>query len=577
MYRPARTKLVLVTLLIGLVAGCNQKSKTTDVYADADGPLRFVAADTPYLFASLEPIPDDVYDKMKPRLDKLIGAYQKIIRVSIEHGIEQGEAENNVSDEHRQRIAALAEKMLGLMSSDGIGQAGFDRDSTFMLYGQGLLPVLRVTLSDVDAFEKTLTEFEAEIGTPMQKAQLDNLTYRFGGDEEARVVIGVMDDQMVMSLVPTTLTEDSLRQVFGLKRPSQSIVASGKLQNIAREYGFAGYAAGFIDFEKVVDTFLDEQTGINAELLAMGGYDSSQYSDVCKAEIRGIAEVAPRLITGYTEFTADRIAANTVLELRSDIADGLATLPAIVPGLGKDHGGLVSFGMSIDLLAAREFYEARLDAMEANPYKCELLAGLQAGTEKGRAMLNQPIPPIVYGLKGFLAIIDNVEGLDIESKQPPTALDMRFLLATDNAPGLVAMGAMFSPELAALNMQADGEPVRVESPQLQGPIQEAWMAMNGTAAAVAVGEGGKERVKALLEADAVSPPPAFAMHMDASRYYSLVGDAVKVQADEEVPQEMSAAIEEMMTTLAAFIDRVGMTVMFTDRGIELPTLTTLKD
>ncbi|NNE61945.1 MAG: hypothetical protein HKN35_13710 [Woeseia sp.] len=573
----SRWQRVVAVASILLLAACGKDDAASEVFSDADSPLRYVDADTPYLFAALEPLPDDIYEKIEPRMKQLMSSYQDVIRLSLLQSMEHDGDGEELSEEDQQRVTAVLERVLELFSSEGLREAGFDRESKVMLYGKGLLPVLRISLSDADAFEETLAAVEADAGTELQVAKLDDVTYRFGGDDNARVVLAVIDEQVVASIVPTGLSEDSLREIFGLKMPAQPMSKSGRLAEISKTYGFSAHGAGFVDFQKIVSTFTDEQVGVNAELLKLTDFDAEQLSDVCKSEIRGVSAIAPRLVSGYTEFTDERMASTTVLELRSDIADGMATLPALVPGLGGDHGGLFSFGMSIDLLAAREFYEARLDALEADPFKCELFAELQAGVAKGRAALNQPIPPIAYGLKGFVAVVDNIEGLNVATKQPPTEIDMRFLLATDNAPGLVAMGSMFSPELAMLGLKPDGKAVRFTSPMMQGPVEEAWVAMNENSVALAVGEDAEDNAGGMLAKQGSTPPPVFAMDMDASRYYSFVGDAITMRSDEESSPELNEAVQTLMDNLAALIDRVSVRVNFTDRGVEIPAVTTLKD
>ncbi len=591
MHRLAKAATLLSLTLLAALGGCGKKTEPPAEMGGDYVVLRYVDADTPYLFAALEPAPDDVYEKIEPRLDKLLDAYRDLISVTLREGLEQDRLEQaadeaagdsasggpDIDEESAERIIAVVDHLLGMFSAEGMKEAGLSRDSEVALYGAGLLPVLRITLADVAAFEKTLAELETEAGTEMQSATLDRVTYRYVGDDEARVVIAIVDEQMVASLVPASLSEDGLRTVLGLTKPTRSIAESGALADIAGKYGYTANGAGFVDIERLAGTFLDAPSGINAEVLALADYDAAALSDVCREEMRGLAAIAPRLVTGYTEYNAERMTSNTVLELRSDIAAGLSKLTAAVPGLGNDHGGLVSFGMSIDLLAAREFYEARLDAMDENPFRCELLGGMQAGVAQGRAALEQPVPPIVYGFKGFLAIVDGVEGLDLARKQPPTSIDLRLLLASDNAPGLLAMGTMFSPELAALNLQADGKPVRFESPQLQPPIEAAWLALSDGAIALAVGQRGEQQVGGMLSAKAGEPPPLFSMHMDAARYYSFIGDAVTAQQDEPASAEQGRAVKNLMQSLSELIDRVSISVMFTERGIEIPAVTTLAD
>ncbi len=566
-------KTSFVVVLLALAAGCSKKS--SDIAADS-ALLEFVPADTPYFMGKLQPLPDDLSDKLEPRMDTLLKAYQNLIRVAIRDGLENVEVTDDDAAAERERGLAVADRLIDLFSVDGMNAAGIGRDSTFVFYGAGLLPVLRVDLSDADAFEATLVDLEKESGNEMMTATLDSLSYRYFGDDEARVIVAQTDGQLIVTLAPTALSEDSLRSVLGIAKPAQSMANSGKLQAVVKEYNFTSQVLAIVDFQRIAMTFLQEPKGIDAEILALSDFDATELSATCKAELTTLTSIAPRLVSGYTELNEDRIVSNTVVELRSDIADGLATISAPVPGLGSGHGGLLSMGMSIDMLAARAFYEARLDAMEADPYECELLAELQGSVTKGRAALQQPIPPIAYGLKGFLAVIDDVEGMDIMNQQPPTSIDMRFLLATDNAPGLLAMGSMFSPELAALNLQPDGKPVKFESAMMQGPVDEAWVAMTNDGLALSVGEDGKDKLGAMLNAKAGDPPPFFSMDMDAERYYSFIADASAMQRDDdETPPEVTQAVSELMGSMGDLFERMSLTINFTDRGIEMPSEVTL--
>lgn len=570
-----KSSLAIASLL--LLVACSDRTSTPDTAISGAELLRYVPADTPYILATLEPLPDDVYDKMAGGMDDMLAAYQVVLREAMRNAMTEA-GEGGEIDPDAARAAALIERLAGMMSVEGMREAGIERDASFAVYGAGLTPVVRLELADAAAFEAAIAGFETEAGEKLPTATLDGLTYRHAGDDNVRVVLAVHEGQALLSLVPATLSDDSLRAVLGLTLPAESIVDSGRLQAVAKTNGFTAHMLGLVDIERLVATFLSPQSGANAELLAMAGFDSATLSDVCKAEIGGLAGVMPRIVTGYTNVTDTELASSLIVELRRDIADGLATLPAPVPGLGQDHGGLFSFGMSIDLLAAREFYKARLDAMEADPYQCELLGDLQAGVATGRAALNQPVPPVVYGIKGLLAIVDDVEGLDLATKQPPTSIDMRFLLATENAPGLVAMGTMFSPELAALNLQPDGKAVKLELPQMQqAPIDAAWVAMSQTAIALAVGEDGAEQASALLKNPAGAPPPFMSTHMDAGRYYGFIAEAMRMGEDAADKPEVSEAMSRLMQRLAELFDRIAVDIQFTDRGIVVPSVVTLAE
>ena len=248
------------------------------------------------------------------------------------------------------------------------------------------------------------------------------------------------------------------RIVLGLTLPDKNIAEAGVLADIATEYGYTGNYVGLVDVQSIVNTFTGDASGTDAALLALMENDSPELSAVCKAEIREFGGIAPRIVMGYKSITDEHAETQAVVELRDDLASGLASLPAAVPGLGGDQGGLMSFGLSFDLQSARDFYEARLDAMEADPWECPQFAEMQMGIAAGRQALQQPVPPMVYDFNGFLAVIENLEGMDLASSMPPTSIDGRMLLSMDNAPALLAMGAMMSPELAGMNIEPNWQP-----------------------------------------------------------------------------------------------------------------------
>lgn len=577
---PSRTIIALAFVSI-VALGCNgSPDKTESAPATDPGLLKYVPADTPYVFAMLDPIPDDIADKFEPKLEAILAAYRELLQTIVELGVAKA-SDSEKAEGLPDEASGVLNELAGLLSVEGLRNAGIDRDSTMVMYGSGLLPVLRMAVTDGDLLEATIARIEEKANDSMSTASIAGQSYRFAGDEKAQLVIAIIEDEFVLSIVPTKLSEDLLKAVLGLTLPATNIADTGELQKIIDDNGFVQHSVGLVDVERIVATFLDDQSGVNAELLTLMDYGVSELDEVCKAEIRAMSGIVPRIITGYTELSVDKFTSNTIVELRSDIAKGLATLPAPVPGLGEKQDGLVAFGMSIDLLAARDFYAARLDAMEAEPYECHLFADLQAGVAQGREALNQPIPPIVYGFKGFLAVVESIEGMDLANNRPPTSARVRFLVAADDAAGLLAMGAMFSPEIAALDIRPDGEPVRFESPQLNGVADAAHVAMTDNALAISLGQGTEARLAGMLAAAISKPHPFVSMEMDAAQYYELIAETMVFEEDDDeenpTPPELKAAIAELMTVLGDMFSRMTFQVEFTERGIEFPSTIVLSE
>jgi tetratricopeptide (TPR) repeat protein len=63
---------------------------------------------------------------------------------------------------------------------------------------------------------------------------------------------------------------------------------------------------------------------------------------------------------------------------------------------------------------------------------------------------------MAYDFKGFVAVINEIEGLDVQSQTPPTSIDGNFMLAMDNAQALVNLAvaeiALGRPEKALAHL-----------------------------------------------------------------------------------------------------------------------------
>lgn len=579
------TTKILIPMALALVAvtacgGDKKESAASSLLTSDDTILRYIAADTPYVFANVEPMPDDVMDKIEPRLDEILRSYQTVLREIIANKRREAASRAEADPEQEAKIDAFVDEFVGLLSIDGIRGAGIGRAGTAALYGNGLLPVMRLQLTDGALFDAAIARLEDKAGYKLPVAAIEGGGYRYADADGVRFIIAILEDQAVITVVPESLGDDGIQAALGLTLPATSIADSGVLQAIKEHYGFTSHFIGLVDVPAITAALTDPQ-GVNAAFLSATDHDTPQLSDVCKAEIREVAGIMPRMVLGYDELSVDQLASTIVLELRNDIATDASKLAAPVPGLGRDPGGLMAFGMSLDVKAARDFVGARIQAMKADPFECELFADVQAATAGAEAALARPVPPMVNDFKGFLAIIDELEGLDLATQTPPTSIAGRFLLAMDNAQALVAMGAMFSPDIAGLNLQPDGKPVPLALPQLQAMGMTAFAALNNTTLAVAVGEDSEANLTDMMSAAVGNPLPVMSFSMDAARYYAFIGEAIAVaepgEGEDAPSPEMQAALRDIMNAVGKLYERMTFDVYFTANGIEIKAVEVLAD
>ncbi len=571
----ARTGVAIGALLVLAVP------VTADAARKPKELLQYIPADTPYVLAFTRPLPDGLLDKIEPALDETLGHYRTLMEMMVED-FSTRMAEGEGSQEEAEHFEAFMHEVMSLMSAEGLKSAGLDRDSLFVLYGDGLLPVIRLALSDGDKFAATVARLEASSGEQFLTARLAGMTYRYRDFEgKARLIVATPGDDAIITLVPASFDDARLAQTLGIKKPRQSLQRSKELRKVAREYGLTDHWVSFFDVQRIAASFLGDPTGLNTELLALMEFDSSRLDATCRAELAELAAITPRVVMGYSAVNKDHLDTRMVVEVRDDIAAGLATLPGAVPGLGTDPGGLFSFGFSLDPMALRTFYEGRLDAMEADPFECEHLAELQASTAKGREALAQPLPPVVYNFRGILASVVDIKGFDMEGKKPPESLDASLLFAMQNAQDVVNMAALMNPQIAAMNLLPDGKARKLELPELGELASEAFAALTSSGLSVALGKGAERQAEAMLQADTSSSKPVMSLSMDAKRYYDFIGESV-MQAEETdegepLPEEFRETMRDIVKSSASVYERMLMNVHLTKRGIEIDSRVTLVD
>ena len=542
--------------------------------------LKYIPADTPYVIASTEPLPSALADKLEPTIDEILKAYQRALRHVTAEQLVKMSAEEGGAEEAEQ-FRGLMEEVLGLMSIEGIRSAGIERESAFAFYGNGLVPVLRLELSDPALFDAAVSRMEEKAGEALLVGKAKGTSYKYVNAEKMNMIIATLDNQVVMTVVPASFDERQVALALGAKSPRKNLKKSKTLGAIGKEYGFSGYLTGYVDTERLAGIFTGNTTKQDDDFFAAIGETLPAVTDVCAAEIMGMAGIAPRIVFGYSDVSPEQVESAMIVELREDLAAGLATIPASVPGLGMDPGGFMSLGLGLNPMELRNFFEARLDAIEADPYECDKFAKLQAGVASGREVLNKPLPPVVYSFRGFVANIADIQGLDLSKSTAPESIDASILVAIENAESLVMMAAMMDPQIAALNLLPDGKPVRLELAQLAEFAGNAFAALSTDALSISLGESAETKSADMLIADSIEPAPFMSMNMDAARYYSLVGEAMSQEPasdeEEQTSKAIRDAVRDVMILSGSMYERMSVDVQFTARGVEINSVMKLSD
>ncbi len=513
--------------------------------AEAAAVLAMIPSDTPYVFASVQPLP-------KAAMDKLFGVMEPLFK-KLDEELAKALAEPATEDTDDKVARALAEEIKGNLNRAGLEKLGFSTEPTFALYGVGVLPVFRVSLKDPAAFKAMIGRVETKAGVKAPTDKLGAQEYYKVSNDGMTAAAAIVGNELVVTFGPDAAMGKLLPMAFGQAKPAKSMATDNALAKVNAAYGFKGFGTGIIDLNLIADIVMGDGKGLNQEIWTAIGAPTPPLDGTCKGEIKGMVAKAPRMVFGYTDLTADRWQAKYVVEMESGLAKELAGLSVQMPG-GMADKALMQFGLGLDVGKTIAFAKTKIEAMKAAPYKCAQFAELNQGVTQAAMAMGQPLPPVVNGLKGLRVVLESGE---FAGGQPKN-IKAYALLAADGADQLMAMAKGMVPPLASLTVAADGKPVALPAGLIPPVVEAPHIAMNTKALALSVGGGMEAKLTGLITA---KPATAPVLHFgyDVGQFLTLMQASAPMGADEKA----------ILNALGGAMGYTSYSLLFTDKGIEL--------
>ena len=582
-----RYTLAAMAAAVALV-GCGEKSSTATA---APGKmsrlgaelLDHVPADTPYIFGGLAAPNKKIQDKFKPMYRLAIEQYHSMFEQAA-----TGLRDSDKAEASAQLINLM--EVLAAETEDGdLGDLGFDTSKDLALvYGHGLAPVMRMTVSDPAAWDAFYARLTGALDEQPERVTVGGIEAdRFGGGEAPFQFLIARDEGMlVATLAPAEASDAYLSMLMGPDKPAQSLADSGALKLTLDEYGFGPESFGIFDFQQVFSMLQTEGHAANDALFATNPDWPLDLGEVCSREIGGIISNAPRMLFGMTELSERAFDGRFVWEMSADAANTWRQMAGTMPALAADTDAAFKYGFAFDMQGSRELFDEVYGGIVESPYECSQLAPLNEMAGQALATLQQPIPPIVYNFRGFFVEMSSLQDIDFSSDDMPENLDLDLVLGFDNIEGLLAMGQMFVPQLAQFAIQPDGKAVALPAEAAAVIPYEGYAAMVSDTLAVSLGDNAASRAEARVAATGGSDEPLIGrLDMDAGAYFELISTLAALEdADTaNMPAEQRAFLDEQQAQLrrmgevyADLFDRMKVTVSITERGLEIPVRTTLK-
>jgi len=557
-----------------MTAGCSESETETEAprsqesrpaaagaSTDANRFLANIDADTAYVYANLERLPQAVADKAWAMSDASARSNEAIFDALAE------------DEDVAAGTAVLIEQVKALSTREGWVAAGLHPNPLYAFYGVDLMPFAEVELSDGAAFGELLAQVEADLEQPLQRRDIEGVeVIWFELAEGFGVAMRHDQDSVTAALIPDEA--DMLTRVAGQYEPADAM-SRDTLEAFNREIGFSNHGSGFMDWQRMVNDLMTGNTAIGRLAHQDESFTAMVENPACVAEYQAVTEALPRMVFGYTRMTESHADFLARQETSTELAASLAPIAQAPVSIDRALSGLFNFGLAFDIVAGREFAQGLVDGWVANPPQCPSFEEIAAQAPQMQETLNRPIPPVVTNLNGLFL---EAESFSFTDGMPTGGGTLSFFMR--NPQLLVGMAQMFSPAVAELQLEPGGEPLPVPEgaiPQLQQANLKAWLAMGENAIGIAIGE---ENVDALSEAIVATSADDLLMagRFDFRMLLELVDMAESALGDIEGEEaEMGLAAQRAQyEALAEIYDQAAFKIRLGDKGIDFVAESTLK-
>ena len=484
--RPVRLSLALIAVVL---VACSHPSAPVAPKAVASswkGPeiLAPVPADTPYLFGVLEPVPVAVRDQ-------LFAQSGVQVKAALQKAASSGEGRAALV------AAALYQELDGVEPARWLEALGMASDARFVIYGMSIWPVVRIEIKDPVRVRELVARLVKAGDPELQPRTVGKAMVYVLEDKRVSIVFGVVDRELVGALVPTVKLDIAMPAILGTEKPAQSLQTAKTLPALLARHRFLPTMIGFGDAVRVLD--------------ALSGHGKGQYDQLdtmfdglitapCQDDLGRIAAVLPRVVLGYRRLDERGFVAAMAIESPASVIRGLQKLHTPMPAMPVKTQPMFAFGAAVNVDAMFTWMRDVTGQLRSRPFRCDALVKVNHDIDDLAAKLDQPMPPIARGLRGFELVVDDATVL------PPGGTG-HLLVVGDHMADLVHQMLAALPMLAVLHLESNGVPVAVPLDQLGVPgIKSAHMALRETRAALAVGDSSASRASERLGApDAHAP------------------------------------------------------------------------
>lgn len=379
---------------------------------------------------------------------------------------------------------------------------GLDTNVQLSAYTVGIAPAIRVALSDAEKFQSALTGFEEEHSFSPQVSERGGQTVRLypmdppakpGADDsgtdsgvdsasvgtkqsepQPAIVVATGKKDVLMGILFDSSDEKMLDSLIGVTKPETSLVQSGKLKTIRKQWDYGDEMAMFIDLKNIAGTVTGSESRSAQQLQALLSSSASADANLamlrgepCRAEITGVAEAFPMMVSGTRSFeikdNALKFSSHFAAVLKNTLLlDTLKLFRGVVPLSQSGSHPMLSLGvgLTVDNLAQAVGQISQL--LGGVNFQCNALRPVNQVASADLSAASMGV--VMFGglARGVRGLSVNVFDIDIDSQgsaEPIKSVDTAIAVSADD-PSMLIQTLQMMPQLGMLGeLPLDGSEI----------------------------------------------------------------------------------------------------------------------
>ena len=361
------------------------------------------------------------------------------------------------------------------------------------------------------------------------------------------LVFGVVGHQLVAALVPPDSLDRTLPAIIGTDAPAHSLRDAPIVPSLLAKHRYLPQFVAYIDTRRVLEVLSGHGTGTNDALASMF---AGKIPQACQDDVARMTAVLPRIALGYHRLDERGFDMALAFEVPASIGKDLAKLRATMPALPASPPSMFAIGAALDVDATLAWLHAVTAQLRAQPFRCEAFDSLNHAIAEVGTRLDQPLPAMFQGLRGFEIVVDDLTIL------PPSGSG-EVLLEGAHIADTVHQLLAKQPQLA-IAVTPDGRPIELPLARMGIPstISSAHFALRPTRAAIAIGDRSAERASTRVSAPGARAP-LLSVTYDLPKLRERFPEYFKESELQRLWTVMSAALSLDIGDDGIYVDMVG--------------------